>query len=249
MSLIVYADFACPDCYLAARRADVLAAAGVEVDWRAVEHRRAVPVAGLPLSDSEQQELVSRLAGLDTLLLPGESLPHRLPTIRPRTEAAIAAYAAVSATPVGAEVRRLLFELYWRFGADIGSPSVLRGPLTGPVLRSGASAEPLRQSGYAVSFDRGPLTTEAFRRIRDWRREWADLGSPLSPVVLADGATLAGTDALRRLGKEIAYAGAPVDAALAEPRRYPPIDDRPPASWVSWVGGRWRNAYRPAAAG
>jgi len=38
MGLIVYSDFSCPECYLASRRVDALRAAGVEVDWRAVEH-------------------------------------------------------------------------------------------------------------------------------------------------------------------------------------------------------------------
>ena len=41
MVLIVYGDFSCPDCYLASRRADALSAAGVTVDWRAVDNCRA----------------------------------------------------------------------------------------------------------------------------------------------------------------------------------------------------------------
>lgn len=41
MSLIVYADFSCPDCYLTSRRADALTAAGVPIDWR----RRTHPAA------------------------------------------------------------------------------------------------------------------------------------------------------------------------------------------------------------
>lgn len=249
MSLVIYADFTCPECYLAARRADVLAAAGVEVDWRAVEHRPDLSVHGESLSSSEQEALAARFSALGALLLPGESLPHRIPALRPRTEAAVAAYAAVSDARVAAEVRRLMFELYWLAAADIGSPTVLRGPLAGPVLRSGMPAEPLRQSGYAVHFDRGPITTGAFRRIRDWRREWTELGSPRMPVVLADGATVIGLDALRRLAKEVDYVDAPLEIKAEDPRRYPPIDDRPPARWVSWVGGRWRNAYRSPAAG
>ena len=48
--------------------------------------------------------------------------------------------------------------------------------------------------------DRGPVTTAAYRRIRAWRTEWQELGSPALPVLLVEGATLHGADALRRLG-------------------------------------------------
>lgn len=250
MGLIIYGDFNCPDCYLASRRADALAAAGVSVDWRAVEQLPHVPVTGRRLTATDRRELTERFAVLENLLLPGETLPWTAPPIIPKTQAAVSAYAeayaATDAGGVGNDVRRLLFELYWRHGADIGSPTVLRTPLTGPILRAGSDAEPLRESGYAVSVDRGPVTTGAYRRIRTWRAEWHALGSPGLPVLLADGATLHGADALRRLGKEIRYVGAPVQPKLDDPRRYPPVSVRPPAGWVSQVGGRWRTVYRTA---
>lgn len=244
MSLIVYADFSCPDCYLASRRADALVAAGVSIDWRAVEHAPQLPVAGMRLSAADQQAVTERFAVLDDLLLPGEVLPWTVPTFVPKTEAAVSAYAEAYGAGVADDVRRLLFELYWVHGVDIGSPTVLRTPLAGPILRSHSMSEPLRESGYAVSVDRAPITTAAHRRIRSWTSEWFEWGSPALPIVLTGGATLSGVDALRRLGKEIGYVDAQVDPELDDPRRYPAVSVRPSASWVSQIGGRWRNAYR-----
>jgi hypothetical protein len=246
--LIVYADFSCPDCYLASRRADALSAAEVAIDWRAVEHWPHLPVTGLRLSGSDKDVMTERFTALRDLLLPGERLPFRMPALAPKTESSISAYAEVYGSRVGDDVRRLLFELYWLQGYDIGSPTALRTPLAGPILRARSDAEPLRESGYAVSVGRGPITSDAHRRIRTWRAEWQQLGSPTLPVVLSDAATLSGIDALRRLGKEIGYVGATVEPALGDPRRYPQVAGRPPENWVSQIGGRWRYAYRPTGA-
>jgi predicted DsbA family dithiol-disulfide isomerase len=247
MDLIVYADFSCPSCYLASRRADALVAAGVPIDWRTVEHALHVPVVGRRLNGLDQQEITDRFAALDALLLPGEQLPWSMPPIVPSSEAAVAAYAAVYGTSAAHDVRRLLFELYWTQGVDVGNPNALRTPLAGPALRSQVPIDAVRLSGYAVSVDRGPVTTAAYRRIRAWQAEWRELGVPQLPAVLAGGATLSGVDALRRLGKELAYVEADLDPVGAQARRYPEIGDRPSASWVSQIGGRWRTAYRPPA--
>lgn len=244
MDAIVYGDFASPECYLAARRADELVAAGMSMDWRAVETRPWLPVGGARLSSEEQDRLSSRFAELEGLLFDGEELPWAMRNFAPKTEAAVSAYAEACGSTVADDVRRLLFALYWREGLDIGSPTVLRTPLAGPILRAEADADPLRESGYAVSVDRGPITTDAYRRIRAWRAEWLALGSPDLPVVLVGGATLSGVEALRRLGKELVSIGADRNPKLGDPRRYPSRGARPPLTWVSQVGGRWRNAYR-----
>ncbi|MGH3744139.1 MAG: DsbA family oxidoreductase [Mycobacteriales bacterium] len=248
MGLIVYADVTCPDCLLAVRRADALAAAGVPVDVRVVEQRPELPVTGRRLTGADQEAITRRFERLGALLLPGETLPWSMPPVAARTQASVSAYAEVYGSPVAADVRRLLFDLYWREGADIGNPNVLRTPLTGPVLRSGILTDPLWQSGYAVAVSGGPVTTAAHRRIRAWRDEWHELGSPALPLLLIDGATVHGIDALRRLGKELRYADADPDPALDEPRRYPAVGVRPSRSWVSQIGNRWRNVYRPAGA-
>ena len=248
MSLVVYADFSCPGCYLASHRADALRAADVEVDWRAVEQEPRLPVGGRRLSSAERDRLTKRFAALRGLLLPEETLPWVMPTITPNTHAAVSAYAESYGAGVADDVRRLLFGLYWSHGADIGSPTVLRTPLVGPILRGDSDADPLRESGYAVSVDRGPITSEAYHRIQSWRTKWQELGSPGLPVVLAGGSTLTGLDAVRRLGKEIIYAEATPAPELEDPRRYPQVSGRPPASWVSQIGGRWRHAYQFTAA-
>ena len=249
MSLTVYADFSCPDCYLAAHRVDVLRAAGIAVDWRAVELAPHLPVGGRKLSAADQDALAGRFAELDELLLPGELLPRTIPAMLPKTEAAVSAYAEAYGIGVADDVRRLLTSLYWEQGADIGSPAVLRGPLEGPMLRGDSAVEALRYSGYAVSVDRGPITFEAWRRTVTWHREWDALGNPALPVVLTGGATLTGWDALQRLGKEIDYAVAPIAPDWADPRRFPSAGTATPtARWVSWYGGRWRHGFRPRTA-
>jgi 2-hydroxychromene-2-carboxylate isomerase len=244
VNLVVYADFSSPECYLASRRVDALGAAGVVVEWRAVEGAPLLPVSGRRLAADEQSAVADRFRALNRLLLPGETLPWSMPTIVPKTQAAVSAYAEADAGGVGDDVRRLLLDMYWLRGRDIGSPTVLRTPLTGPMLRARSEAAPLRESGYAVNVDRGPITTAACLRIRDWRGEWQMLGSLRMPVLLIGGATLGGVDAVRRLGKEITYAGAAAAPEPDDPRRYPQVSVRPSAAWVSQIGGRWRNVYR-----
>lgn len=243
--LTVYVDFTCPDCYLAARRTDVLAAAGAGIDLRVVERDPHRPVTGLRLSAGGQRVLTDSFGALQDLLLPGEQLPWSMPLIMPKSEASVSAYAEAYGSPVAADVRRLLFELYWRRGMDIGNPNALRAELAGPMLRSGSDADPLRRIGFAVAMNRAPITTGAYQRIRTWRREWAALGRPDLPLLLVDGATLSGTDALRRLGKEISYLDADIAAEPEDAAAYPALEVRPSMSWVSQTGGRWRTAYRP----
>jgi hypothetical protein len=244
VSLTVFADFTCPECYLASRRADVLAAAGVSIEWCAVEHRRDLPVGGRPLDADAAAELERRVAVLEDLLLPGERLPWTNPSVLARTEAAVSALAEAQCAGVGEEVRRLLFDLYWQRRLDIGSPAQLRGPLAAPIRRGRSTAEALRFSGYAVSVDRGPITTAAYELIRRWRAKWGELGGPELPVLFVGGATLHGLDAVLRLGKEIAYVQAPIDPPIDAPGES--VRAHPGAAWTSWVGDPWRSDYQLA---
>ena len=147
MTTIVYADFACPTCYLASRRVDALRVAGVEVHWRAVEHRPETPVAGARLDAARLDRFATNFAELTGMLLPGENLPWTMPRVIPKTEAAVSAYAEACGAGVAEDVRRLLFAMYWEEGADIGDPNVLRTPLAGPMLRGNATSDPLHESG------------------------------------------------------------------------------------------------------
>lgn len=243
--MIVYADFSCPECYLAARRADLLAATGVPVDFRAVEHEPGLPVTGRPLDERAQAALTERFAALSELLLPDEELPWAMPTRQPKTEAAVTALAEAIGAEVGDDVRRLVYGLYWIDGADIGNPNMLRIPLAGAIRRGRSTVSALHESGYGVAPDRGPVSTAGWRRLRDWREDYRVLGRPQLPVVLVDGATLTGFDAVRRIGKELVYADSPRTEPGENPRRYPAVRVHPGVQWVSQIGGPWMTVHRP----
>ena len=84
--VVVHGDFDCPWSYLAFRRAAVLAAAGVDIDWRAVE-REPRPHAAAHLDGVEAlQDEMDRVVGL---LLPGEQMPYALAGFVPCAEVGI----------------------------------------------------------------------------------------------------------------------------------------------------------------
>lgn len=85
MNLVVYADFKAPECNLASRRVDALTAAGVDVDWRAVQAEQ-LPVGGIPRTAQDQDDVRERFRRLHELLLPGEVLPWTMPTLVPNTD-------------------------------------------------------------------------------------------------------------------------------------------------------------------
>lgn len=247
MGLVVYADFTSPYCHLASRRVDALRATGVDVEWRAVEARPRLPVRGLH-DVGELAELARQRDEVGGLLVAGEVFPGVVPEFVANSQAPVAAYAEAYGAGVADDVRRLLFRLYWEDGVDIGDPNALRAPLAGPILRGHASAEPLRESGYAVSVARGAITTAAWRRIRAWHADWLRLGSRELPALLDDsGLTLTGEPALRRLAKEIAYVDAPLQPRLPDPARYPEQTVHPPVGWATQTGGHWRYVGRAEA--
>lgn len=202
MSVVVYGDFNCPFSYLASRRVDVLVKAGLDVEWRAVQHAPGLPVTGQRLDAAGQAEMNAEVGVVRQLLLPDEELAVGALSLLPRTEAAVSAYAEAVGAGVGDEVRRLLFDAYWLRGVDIGSPEVLR-TLLANAMRSGHSASfTVRESGYAVSTNRGPITLAAYRRICAWRCAWNELGTQTTPTLAVGRQVLAGNDALRWLVRE-----------------------------------------------
>jgi hypothetical protein len=248
MALVVYADFVSPACYLASRRVDALTAAGVPVDWRAVETDPRLPLGGRRMDAAQHHALEQELDTLERLLLPDEELPLSVPAFRPNTRGAVSGYAEAYGAGVADDVRRLLFSAYWTHGKDIGSPESLRRLLAGPILRGHSPSVTLSEFGYAVSPSRGPITTDAYRRIRDWSHQREVLGArPLPLLVVDEWLPVSGETALRRLEKELLHAGAPVDPELPDPARYPEVDVRPDLRWLSEIGGPWRHAWKAGA--
>ncbi|HEX5497441.1 MAG TPA: DsbA family protein [Mycobacteriales bacterium] len=246
MSLIIYADFGSPLCYLASRRVDALCSAGIDVDWRAVqvEHAPRLPATGRRLDEVGRHTLDTELTEIRELLLPDEQVTWRVPGFVPNTEAAVAAYTEAYCAGVADDVRRLLFRAYWCGGVDIGDPEQLRRPLVGPILRGHSPSDPLRLSGYAVSLGRGPITTSAWRQIRSWQSEWDALGRIPMPVLVENGLPVSGSEVPRRLAKMITQRNIPINPELPEPERYPLPRVRPPGWWASQAGGQWLYHFR-----
>lgn len=220
---------------------------GVDVEWRAVELDPQLPVSGRAVRDEEQREVTRCFSQLNDELVAGETMPWVAPTLVAKTEAAVSAYAEAYGAGVGEDVRRLLFELYWLHGADIGNPTVLRTPLVGPILRGHSGVDPLHRFGFAVSVDWGPITTDAFRRIRSWRSEWQDLGRPDLPCVQVQDTLFTGSEAVRRLNQEVSRLDPnPELVELPDPSRYPPLSVHPSLTWVSEVEGTWEDTYQQA---
>ncbi len=244
-ALLLYGDFNCPWSYLAFRRSRVLAAAGVAVDWRAVEHAPWVPGvdAGRPTVAGLQGELDRVLA----MLLPEEELPYDLAGFVPRTRPAVAAYAEAYGASVGALVAHVLFESFWMHGIDIGDARVLRTVL-GDAIRSGSSAsEILHEWGYCVDVTGGPLTSTGWRHLTRWALQWRDSNTATVPLLIADGEPIVGVEAVAWLGQEILRRGLdPSSATVA--LRHPWFDPRelPSLGWTTEFGGRWLSRHRDA---
>jgi hypothetical protein len=241
-SVVLYGDFNCPWSYLAARRARLLQASGLQVELRAVEHDPWRPGQGA----SRFEELREEMDDVCAELLPQEELPYSLAGFVPRTQAAVAAYAEAYAAGVAPRVRDVLYESFWMNGVDIGDPKVLRTLLV-DAIRSGSSpSEQLRDWGLAVDVNGGPVSTTAWRLVRDWRSEWHRDDNQVVPIVRAADTTIVGVAAVRWLGEQLLERGG-VDPDVQLDGPPVPIDtDLAPLSWVSQHGNRWLRAYRHA---
>jgi len=203
MSVVVYGDFNCPYSYLACLRVDILVAAGIDVEWRAVEHAPGLPVTGRRLDAAGGAQVEAELNAVRELLTAGERLPTGALTSLPKTDAAIAGYSEAFGVGAAHDVRRLLFNAYWARGLDIGSPEVLRALLAPALKGSDSEAFSLRQSGYAVSANRGPITAAAYHRVNAWRDDWRRAQTQTTPTLVAKGVTFAGVEALDQLARTV----------------------------------------------
>lgn len=237
--IALYGDLSCPWSYLASRRATLLAADGVDVEWRMVEHDRA--------------DLATTRRDLDHVtrrLLPGERLPHALAGFVPRTGPAVSGYAEAYVAGVAPRVRRLLFDAYWMHGVDLGDARLVRTLLVDAVRSGAHRSELVRDWGYAVDVTGAPVSTEAWHLVRRWRTDWAEGGRVVPSLAVDGGARLLGVEAAEWLGAEVVRRGLDPDgpALYAEepaPPRRPDLADR---YWASEHGNRWMQERRAALA-
>lgn len=229
--LLVYGDFTGPDCCLASHRIDTLKAVGVDIEWRAVELHPELPVMGISLHGQASTEVDQAMSAVTARLLPGESMLWKKPEMTPHTQAAVAAFAEADGAGVPGDVRQLLIGAYWTHGANIGNPEVLRRLIAGAIMRGHSTSDPLRRFGYAVSPSRGPITTGAYQRIRDWRAQWKELKAPNDVGLVEPAGVSTGLDALDRLSALITSLAAPLNPHLSDPGRDPAVRVDPPQGW------------------
>lgn len=232
--VIVYGDFNCPYSYLANARVNALADAGLtDVEFRAVEHQRGLPVTGEPTA-ADGDRWRRRLAEGAALALPGEPVPARVPAVLPNTRAAVSAYAESLTDGIDREMRDRLFDAIWVQGRNLSRAYEVRRIITdlmyprrpvweylsSPGLPTPVSGDPdpariTRRLGGTVTPDGGPLTTVAWRRIRDWREQWLATGNAVVPLVIGpDGEVYGGVEGLRYLA-ELLPQGQPSGAIAA----------------------------------
>lgn len=206
-TITVYADFNCPWSYLTWRRSEILAAARVEVDWRAVEHDPWHHLGPVDLSD-RFQTTHAEMGKVGQHLLPGEPLPHVFAGHVPFTGAATAAYAEATVAGVASPARRVLFEAFWLNGVDLNDGRTVRALLSDLVRGRASTSELIHLWGYTVDVTGGPITSEGWRLVRDWRADWQRLGPPVVPTLILDaGEVVRGEEAVDRLAAELTSRG------------------------------------------
>jgi 2-hydroxychromene-2-carboxylate isomerase len=216
--LVLYGDFNCPWSYLASRRAALLAADGVEIDWRAVEHDAPRRRASLQTSTAGHREdaappgpvrlgpLLDEMQEVLAFLLPGEELPYALAGFAPHTGAAVAAYAEAYRAGVAAPVRQVLFEALWLHAFDLDDPYVVH-TLIIDAVRSGATGTgPLAAWEYGTGV-RHQADASTQQLLDGWADEWRQHGNQRVPTLVADGEQICGIDAVMWLGAEVVHRG------------------------------------------
>lgn len=201
--LLVYGDFNSPWSYLAARRLAALAATGVRVDWRGVEHHPKRCDGGVALASHLFRELQQDLHTVETVLLPGERFPYALAGFVPETGAAVCAYAEAYQLGTGALAREVLFESFWLHGLDLNDEQVVHTVMTDAIRTRSTAPEPL---AWRLT-DAGPhqvVSAPAYRLLVQWDAEWRAFGGHDVPVLAVPALEpMFGEDALAWLGAEL----------------------------------------------
>jgi hypothetical protein len=245
--VVVHGDFDCPWSYLAYRRAAVLAAAGVEIDWRAVERDPRVAWHTRPPGRiSELREDMDRVLAS---LLPGELLPYDLAGFVPGTRATVAAYAESYVAGVADSVRAVMFESFWMHGIDIGDAHVLRTLLADHLRSSASPCEAVREWGYSVDVTGGPISSAAWRLVGSWATEWRDSGREITPAVQVPGSPpIHGVDAVAWLGDQLTALGLAPNLPPSLAEQPPDGRELPALGWITEQGGRWLGRCQRASA-
>jgi len=200
MTLTVYGDFTDLLSYIASLRVDALRLADTPVEWRAVTEESttttSVPLGAAALERLEEMRhwwREHRLAGDPPDAPPPSFRPYGLPPLSGYAEAVVAG--------VGDHVRHRIFSAFCVGHQDIGNPDLLRRLLAVPLIRGRSTASVHREHGYAVAIGGGPVTTEAWRLMRQWRTGWEGTGRTELPVVTDGVDVLGGYQALEHLAE------------------------------------------------
>jgi 2-hydroxychromene-2-carboxylate isomerase len=175
--LTIYGDFNCPFSALASVRADVLLAVDAyEIDWRAVQHDTAIPIAGEAVEGDIAAGLADEVATIADLSDQDVRLHLVVPPVRSNTAAACSALAA--AGDDADRLRSQLFAAVWAEGRNVSD-----------------RAEVDRLGGVG----RDDVTA------RQWQDEFEARAQPITPtLVLPDGYVSRGLGALARLAELVA---------------------------------------------
>jgi predicted DsbA family dithiol-disulfide isomerase len=170
--LTLYGDFNCPYSALASARVDALRATGrYEIEWRAVQHDRTIPVSGEVVIGDVARELAAELAEIEDLAAPDLQLVLRAPPVRPNTALASTAFAANGSDTD--DLRRRLFAALWTEGRNLGD------------------ADELHRLGALGRND---------EVARAWQDGYDALAHPMTPTLVEpNGQVCPGRDALARL--------------------------------------------------
>ncbi|MEO7131993.1 MAG: DsbA family protein [Dermatophilaceae bacterium] len=201
-TITIWGDFTCPWSYLAWARSELLVADGATVDWRTVEHDPWHYLSPVALSD-RYQGLHAEMPQVLAHLLPDEDLPYTLAGFVPFTAAATSAYAEAYVSGVGQVVRDRLFTAFWRHGVDLNNAKILQTMLADDVRQGTSSSELVQYWGYALDVTGGPITSEGWQVIRDWRAQWQKASGVTPTLVVGSGEPIIGVAAVDWLGERV----------------------------------------------
>lgn len=246
MTLAIYGDFTDPLSWIASLRVDALRISGEPVEWRAVTEPNATITTSSPLASEGMQRLEDVVHWWRRNRLPGDRPDDDLPHVKPFGLPPVSAYAEAVVAGVGDHVRHLLFSSFWMNHQDIGNPDLLRRLLAVPMIRGRSHIRVHAGQGYAVAIGGGPVTTDAWRLIRQWHTGFAGADGQELPVVTDGSLVLSGYAAVEHLSERVGDQRIP--PAVPNPFELPPLSVSAQRRWADRPGlrpGWWELAGHP----